>query len=170
MQVFAIKNIILLVQKCNLLVVHLYVSVAHHSKLLLLLLHFLLITVHFILITTDSSHCIFILCIWWTFSYVFWCVHFINGAVLLTVVQPSLPCHYEWTGVGSWDKLLHSAQRIQCTTRRSEVGKSFFCLISSEGQQPAKCRFKYILEEFGRKHRHISRENSTLFIWKLCLD
>jgi len=30
-----------------------------------------------------------------------WCVHFIHGAALLTVVQPSLPC-YEWTGVGSW--------------------------------------------------------------------
>jgi hypothetical protein len=42
--------------------------------------------------------------------------------------------------------------------------KSFFRLISNEGQQPAKGQFKYILEELGRKHRHIFRENSAVYM------
>lgn len=76
---------------------------------------------------------------------------------------------YERTGVGSWARLPHSTQRIKCIPWRKEVGnynrKSFFCLISNEGQQPAKGQFKYIREEFGRKHRHIFRENLALFTW-----
>ena len=45
--------------------VHFHVSIAHRSKLLLL--HFLPNTVHWISSTADSSRCLFILCIWWTF-------------------------------------------------------------------------------------------------------
>jgi len=67
---------------------------------------------------------------------------------------------------------VHNVSRVQL----EEARKSFFCLISSEGQQPAKCQFKYILEELGRKHRYIQGKFSAVYmevvpgLKKMCVD
>jgi len=114
-------------------------SIAHHSKLLLLLLPH---CTHHSQYYGEQPLCIHSMHFVDIFSCR-WCVHFIHGAALLTVVQP---CCYEWTGVGSCQlTALYTTYQVYNLKKGSR--KIIFPPHFQWGQQPTKGQFKCILEE-----------------------